>query len=106
MYSYSFLIDTFQKLGIGISEKKTLTNSKILERETMEQRLRAVLGRKQHLNPDPGSRIAYGTAGFRTRADKLDHVMFRMGILAALRSAKTNAVIGVMITASHNPGSN
>ena len=72
----------------------------------MEQRLRVLVGRGQHSNPDPHAHIAYGTAGFRTRAEKLDHVMFRMGILAALRSAKTGAVIGVMITASHNPGAN
>ena len=70
----------------------------------MEQRLRVVMERGRHLNPDPKAHIAYGTAGFRTRAEKLDHVMFRMGILAAIRSAKTGAVIGVMITASHNPG--
>jgi len=69
----------------------------------MEQRLRVVMERGRHLNPDPKAHIAYGTAGFRTRAEKLDHVMFRMGILAAIRSAKTGAVIGVMITASHNP---
>lgn len=48
--------------------------------------------------------IQYGTAGFRTKADLLDHVVFRMGLLAALRSrAKGSAAIGIMITASHNP---
>jgi len=46
----------------------------------------------------------YGTAGFRSLADGLDHVMFRMGILAALRSkALGGKAIGVMVTASHNP---
>jgi len=30
--------------------------------------------------------IAYGTAGFRTKAELLDHVMYRMGLLAVLRS--------------------
>jgi hypothetical protein len=29
--------------------------------------------------------IEYGTAGFRTKADRLDHVMYRMGLLAVLR---------------------
>ena len=49
--------------------------------------------------------IQYGTAGFRTKADLLDHVMYRMGMLAVLRSKlKGGAAIGVMITASHNPG--
>lgn len=48
--------------------------------------------------------IEYGTAGFRTLAKSLDHVMFRMGLLAALRSkSKHGAAVGVMITASHNP---
>lgn len=48
--------------------------------------------------------ISYGTAGFRTKGDVLDHVMYRMGLLAVLRSwAKAGQSIGVMITASHNP---
>ncbi|XP_073969742.1 phosphoglucomutase 3-like protein nst isoform X2 [Rhodnius prolixus] len=48
--------------------------------------------------------IQYGTSGFRTKAELLDHVVFRMGLLAALRSrAKGSAAIGLMITASHNP---
>ncbi|KAK8404171.1 hypothetical protein O3P69_000323 [Scylla paramamosain] len=41
--------------------------------------------------------------GFRTKAEELDFVMYRMGILAAMRSRDTRAAIGVMITASHNP---
>lgn len=57
---------------------------------------------KQH--PKPDIKFAYGTAGFRTRADNLDSVMFRMGLLAVLRSkAKNGQVIGVVVTASHNP---
>ncbi|XP_055842879.1 phosphoacetylglucosamine mutase [Episyrphus balteatus] len=49
-------------------------------------------------------KIQYGTAGFRGKAEFLDSVMFRMGVLATLRSRLRNgAVIGVMITASHNP---
>lgn len=47
--------------------------------------------------------IQYGTAGFRTRATELPHVMFRMGLLAVLRSKAKNETVGVMITASHNP---
>lgn len=39
--------------------------------------------------------IAYGTAGFRTKAELLDHVMYRMGLLAVLRSrAKGGQSIG------------
>ncbi|EDW78771.1 uncharacterized protein Dwil_GK12616 [Drosophila willistoni] len=48
--------------------------------------------------------IQYGTAGFRGKAEFLDSVMFRMGVLATLRSRfRSGAAIGVMITASHNP---
>jgi len=47
--------------------------------------------------------IAYGTAGFRTKGELLDHVMYRMGALAVLRSKLKESSIGVMITASHNP---
>ena len=49
--------------------------------------------------------IQYGTAGFRCNADLLEHVIYRMGMLAVLRSqVKQGQSIGVMITASHNPG--
>ncbi|XP_060528456.1 phosphoacetylglucosamine mutase [Cylas formicarius] len=47
--------------------------------------------------------IQYGTAGFRTRATDLAYVMYRMGLLAVLRARYKKAVVGVMITASHNP---
>ncbi|KAL1933877.1 hypothetical protein VTP01DRAFT_7967 [Rhizomucor pusillus] len=51
-----------------------------------------------------GYKYTYGTAGFRAKAEVLDSVMYKVGILAALRSKKLNgATIGVMITASHNP---
>ncbi|CAG8695279.1 13534_t:CDS:10, partial [Racocetra fulgida] len=46
----------------------------------------------------------YGTAGFRMKADYLESVIFRVGILAGLRSKKLNSkFIGIMVTASHNP---
>ena len=49
--------------------------------------------------------IAYGTAGFRCNAELLDHVMYRMGMLAVLRSqVKAGRAIDVMNTGSHNPG--
>ena len=39
-----------------------------------------------------------------TASDLLDSVVFRVGLLAALRSRKmAGQTIGVMITASHNP---
>lgn len=47
--------------------------------------------------------IQYGTAGFRTKASLLEHVVYRMGLLAVLRSrVKNGRTIGIMITASHN----
>lgn len=46
----------------------------------------------------------YGTAGFRMKADLLEGISFRVGLLASLRSRRLNGpAIGVMITASHNP---
>ncbi|XP_063772967.1 phosphoacetylglucosamine mutase isoform X1 [Pseudophryne corroboree] len=56
----------------------------------------------RHAKP-VGLALQYGTAGFRTKAEHLDHVMYRMGLLAVLRSKITKSVIGVMVTASHNP---
>lgn len=52
--------------------------------------------------PRQGTKISYGTAGFRADASVLQSTVFRVGILAALRSLKTQSVIGLMITASHN----
>jgi phosphoacetylglucosamine mutase len=58
---------------------------------------------KKH--PKPAERkFQYGTAGFRMKASLLDSVVFRVGLVAALRSRKLGGqTIGVMITASHNP---
>lgn len=55
-------------------------------------------------HPKPENRkFSYGTAGFRMKADLLDSVVFRVGLLASLRSQKLQGkTIGVMITASHN----
>lgn len=62
------------------------------------------VSKQSSLHPKPeGLLLQYGTAGFRTNAKHLDHIMFRMGLLASLRSKKTKATIGVMVTASHNP---
>ncbi|KIK47847.1 hypothetical protein CY34DRAFT_798926 [Suillus luteus UH-Slu-Lm8-n1] len=56
-------------------------------------------------HPKPSDiKFQYGTAGFRTLGKTLDSVLFRVGILAALRSKKLDGkTIGVMVTASHNP---
>lgn len=48
--------------------------------------------------------IKYGTAGFRDKAVFLSSVIYRTGLLAALRSRYLSGkTVGVMITASHNP---
>ncbi|KDR84940.1 hypothetical protein GALMADRAFT_233416 [Galerina marginata CBS 339.88] len=56
-------------------------------------------------HPKPSDlHFQYGTAGFRTLGITLDSVIFRVGILAGLRSKKLDGkTIGVMVTASHNP---
>lgn len=43
-----------------------------------------VEGSKKH--PSVGLKYSYGTAGFRLAATGLDPVMYRLGLLAALRS--------------------
>lgn len=53
-------------------------------------------------SPPQGVKLSYGTAGFRADASLLESTVYRMGILAALRSLKTASVTGLMITASHN----
>ncbi|KAI8480103.1 Phosphoglucomutase-3 [Branchiostoma belcheri] len=62
----------------------------------------AVKGAAAHPRPE-GIKFAYGTAGFRDKATILDSVMYRMGLLAALRSKAKKATVAAMITASHNP---
>ncbi|KZT57126.1 phosphoacetylglucosamine mutase [Calocera cornea HHB12733] len=55
--------------------------------------------------PKPEGHVySYGTAGFRTQSKWLESVVFRVGVIAALRSKRhSSKFIGVMITASHNP---
>lgn len=48
--------------------------------------------------------IAYGTAGFRDHAQYLEHVCLRVGIYMGLVAKLDNhKILGIMITASHNP---
>jgi phosphomannomutase len=37
------------------------------------------------------------------RNSGLDHVIFSVGLTATCRSKKKDAIVGIMITASHNP---
>jgi phosphoacetylglucosamine mutase len=56
-----------------------------------------------HPDPSPSARLL-NKYDHSPRGDRLDSVVFRVGILAALRSMKHNShAIGVMVTASHNP---
>ncbi|XP_028762448.1 phosphoacetylglucosamine mutase [Neltuma alba] len=67
-----------------------------------EQQKSLFFSSSSHFLPPQGVKLSYGTAGFRTDASLLSSTVYRVGILAALRSLKTQAVIGLMITASHN----
>lgn len=69
-----------------------------------EQMIKRILEQDALYKVIAGRKFAYGTAGFRTKADVLDKVCFRAGLLAAIR-AKTSGkgLMGVMVTASHNP---
>ncbi|KAK3517885.1 hypothetical protein QTP70_026212 [Hemibagrus guttatus] len=90
------------RLGDKVREARLRWFGHVQRRETMAQF--EEVSQKSSLHPKPkGLTLQYGTAGFRTTANHLDHVMFRMGLLATLRSKKTKSTIGVMVTASHNP---
>lgn len=67
-----------------------------------EEQISLILKSSSHFPPPPGVKLSYGTAGFRADASILQSTVYRVGILAALRSLKTQSVIGLMITASHN----
>lgn len=46
---------------------------------------------------------SYGTAGFRSLAERLPSTMYRCGLLMAARSMAVGATTGLVVTASHNP---
>lgn len=63
----------------------------------------AVLAAAARFPKPEGKTFRYGTAGFRTAGADLHSTMFRMGVLAALRSvSNSSAAVGAMVTASHN----
>ncbi|XP_040998417.1 phosphoacetylglucosamine mutase-like [Juglans microcarpa x Juglans regia] len=68
-----------------------------------EEQRSLLLSSSSCFSPPEGVRLSYGTAGFRADAALLQSTVYRVGILAALRSLKMeSSVIGIMITASHN----
>ncbi|KAJ7944641.1 Phosphoacetylglucosamine mutase [Quillaja saponaria] len=67
-----------------------------------EEQQSLLLNCSSRFPPPQGVKLSYGTAGFRAHASLLQSTVYRVGILAALRSLKTHSVIGLMITASHN----
>ncbi|KAL8141803.1 hypothetical protein V2J09_014835 [Rumex salicifolius] len=66
-----------------------------------EQRSRLLVYSSRY-SPPQGFKLSYGTSGFRADAALLESTVYRVAVLAALRSIKTQSVIGLMITASHN----
>ncbi|KAB2626053.1 phosphoacetylglucosamine mutase-like [Pyrus ussuriensis x Pyrus communis] len=60
-----------------------------------------LLSSSSRFPPPQGVKLSYGTAG-RAGASILQSTVYRVGILAALRALKTQSVIGLMITTSHN----
>ncbi|KAK1262066.1 Phosphoacetylglucosamine mutase [Acorus gramineus] len=67
-----------------------------------EKQLKILLQSASRFQPGK-KKFLYGTAGFRGEASMLESTVFKAGIMAALRSLKTGLVVGLMITASHNP---
>lgn len=62
------------------------------------------------INPTSGDKpssrkyVTYGTAGFRGRAHEIEHLFYKVGIIAGLRCLSgRRSHLGIMITASHNP---
>ncbi|KAK1286086.1 Phosphoacetylglucosamine mutase [Acorus calamus] len=69
----------------------------------MEEKQLKILLQSASRFPPEKKKFLYGTAGFRGEASMLESTVFKAGIMAALRSLKTGLVVGLMITASHNP---
>eukprot|EP01025_Chloroclados_australasicus_P030337 TRINITY_DN3044_c0_g1_i1.p1 TRINITY_DN3044_c0_g1~~TRINITY_DN3044_c0_g1_i1.p1 ORF type:complete len:574 (-),score=75.60 TRINITY_DN3044_c0_g1_i1:340-1977(-) len=69
----------------------------------MSVREKVISGSRKYPKPENVD-FKYGTAGFRGEASSLPSVLYRCGILAALRSTDcSGSGTGIMVTASHNP---
>lgn len=102
-------VPAFEYVEKSKPEKEKKSPAAARGARTIEQELKevaasvAAVGLRCHPKGEQPD-LGYGTAGFRTKAELLDHVMYRMGVLAALRSRCLGGkAVGVMITASHNP---
>lgn len=90
-----------EAITITTTSNPTITNTTTTSTTAMDDKILAASAKHPIV---AGHAYKYGTAGFRMKADLLDGVSFRVGLLSALRSRKLNGqAIGVMITASHNP---
>lgn len=59
---------------------------------------------RQHYPRSLQTTTSYGTAGIRMRAENLDYILYRMGLLSVIFSKfRKGQVTGLMVTASHNP---
>ena len=70
----------------------------------MVQSMKTKLGEMfQSCTLPQGFKPEYGTAGFRSKADNLDAIVFRCSVLMSMRASIIGKYCGIMITASHNP---
>ncbi|KAJ8631936.1 hypothetical protein MRB53_025272 [Persea americana] len=87
---------------LSLSPSRSQISSQENAMQVEEKQQSIILQSASRFPPIQGVRFSYGTAGFRSDASILSATVFRVGILAALRSLKTRSVTGLMITASHN----
>ena len=88
----------------GVSHLNRTGSDKVCHAVKMTEKFHENVSEKSSKYPKPEVKFTYGTAGFRMKADLLPSVMYRMGLLAVLRSRDCGSkTIGIMITASHNP---
>ncbi|KAI5180162.1 phosphoacetylglucosamine mutase [Nematocida sp. AWRm80] len=55
-------------------------------------------------NREKEGRVEYGTAGYRDKTDRIEDIVSRAYLVCAIQSGISKCPIGMVITASHNPG--